>query len=91
MGLKETMGPSPDFSGISEGMFIEGVAQSANITVAEKGTVAAAVTQLAVAGSAPPEPEIELTFDRPFLYQILHEDTGMPLFLGTVMDPSATD
>lgn len=91
MGLKETMGSSADFSGISEGMFIEGAAQTANITVAEKGTVAAAVTQLAIAGSAPPEPDIELTFNRPFLYQILHEDTGMPLFLGTVMDPSAMD
>ena len=91
MGLKEAMGSSPDFSGISEGIFIEGAAQSANITVAEKGTVAAAVTQLSMAGSAPPQPEIELTFDRPFLYQILHEDTGMPLFLGTVMDPSESN
>lgn len=88
MGLKETMGESPDLSGISEGIFVEGAAQSANITVGEKGTIAAAVTQLALAGSAPPEPDVELVFDRPFLYQILHEDTGMPLFLGTVMDPS---
>lgn len=88
VGLKETMGSSPDLSGISEGLFVDGAAQSANITVGEKGTIAAAVTQLGLAGSAPPEPDVELTFDRPFLYQILHEETGMPLFLGTVMDPS---
>lgn len=89
MGLKETMGPAPDFSGIGAGaLFIEGAAQSANITVAEKGTIAAAVTQMAMAGSAPPEPDVQLAFDRPFLYQILHRDTGMPVFLGTVMDPT---
>jgi serpin B len=89
MGLTEAMGSSPDYSGISEGIFVKGAAQSANITVAEKGTIAAAVTQIAMVGSGPPEPDIEISFDRPFLYQILHEETGMPVFLGTVMDPSA--
>lgn len=91
MGLKEAMGTSPDFSGISSvPLFVEGAAQSANITVAEKGTVAAAVTQISMAETGFAEPDIELTFDRPFLYQILHEETGMPMFLGTVMDPTAT-
>lgn len=90
MGLEEAMGPAPDFSGISlTGLFVEGAAQATSITVAEKGTVAAAVTQLAMEESGPPEPEVELTLDRPFLYQILHEETGMPMFLGTVLDPSS--
>ncbi|GAB3548781.1 serpin family protein [Arthrobacter tumbae] len=88
MGLEEAMGETPDFSGISaDGLYVEGAAQSANITVAEKGTIAAAVTQISMAESGFAEPDVEITFDRPFLYQILHEDTGMPLFLGTVMDP----
>lgn len=88
MGLEEAMGMTPDFSGISaDELYVEGAAQSANITVAEKGTVAAAVTQISMAESGFAEPDVELAFDRPFLYQILHEDTGMPLFLGTVMDP----
>ncbi|MET1153923.1 serpin family protein, partial [Arthrobacter sp.] len=60
----------------------------ANISVGEKGTIAAAVTQLDVmSGSLPPQPDVELSFDRPFLYQIIHLPTGFPLFLGTVMDP----
>ncbi|WP_299165489.1 serpin family protein [uncultured Arthrobacter sp.] len=89
MGLEEAMGMTPDFSGISaDGLYVEGAAQSANITVAEKGTIAAAVTQISMAESGFAEPDIELAFDRPFLYQILHEDTGLPLFLGTVLDPS---
>ena len=91
MGLEEAMGRTPDFSGISaDGLYVEGAAQSANITVAEKGTIAAAVTQISMAESGFAEPDVEITFDRPFLYQILHEDTGMPLFLGTVMDPSVS-
>ncbi|WP_051479269.1 serpin family protein [Arthrobacter sp. H5] len=87
MGLTETMGPAPDFRAIQEDVFVEGAAQTANITVAEKGTIAAAVTQINLAGSGPPPADVELVFDRPFLYQILHMDTGMPIFLGTVMDP----
>lgn len=89
MGLEEAMGPAPDFSGISpRGLFVEGAAQSANITVAEKGTIAAAVTQISMSESGFAEPDVALAFDRPFLYQILHQETGMPVFLGTVMDPS---
>ena len=85
------MGRTPDFIGISaDGLYVEGAAQTANITVAEKGTIAAAVTQISMAESGFAEPDVEITFDRPFLYQILHEDTGMPLFLGTVMDPSVS-
>ena len=91
MGLEEAMGMTPDFSGISaDGLYVEGAAQSANITVAEKGTIAAAVTQISMAESGFAQPDVEITFNRPFLYQILHEDTGMPLFLGTVMDPGQT-
>lgn len=90
MGLVEAMGDSPDYSGISStDLFVEGAAQSANVTVAEKGTIAAAVTQISMAeASGPPEPDFKITFDRPFLYQVLHEETGMPMFLGTVIDPA---
>ncbi|MCG2620476.1 serpin family protein [Arthrobacter sp. I2-34] len=87
LGLAETFGPRPDFEAIHEDAEIASAAQAVNITVAEEGTVAAAVTQFAMICGSPPGPEVELVFDRPFLYQIIHEGTGMPLFLGTVMDP----
>ncbi|MBG6180740.1 serpin family protein [Arthrobacter sp. CAN_A1] len=87
MGLTETMGPAPDFSPIGPDLFVSGAAQEANITVAEKGTIAAAVTQITMAESGAAMPDVELIFDRPFQYQIIHEETGMPLFMGTVMDP----
>ena len=87
LGLEESFGPDPDYRKIQPGSFVDGAAQAANITVAEKGTIAAAVTQLTMMASAPMPPELSITFDRPFGYQIIHEDTGLPLFLGTVADP----
>ncbi|OUM45306.1 serpin family protein [Arthrobacter sedimenti] len=88
LGLEETLGAAPDFDAILPESFVTGVAQSANITVAEKGTVAAAVTQISMAETgAPMPPDISISFDRPFGYQIVHEETGLPVFLGTVADP----
>jgi serine protease inhibitor len=88
LGLAETFGPDPDLEAIQPDASVTGAAQQANITVGEKGTVAAAVTQIDVmAGSLPPEPDVELSFDRPFLYQIIRTPTALPLFLGTVLDP----
>lgn len=88
LGLAGTVGRTPDFEAIHKDAVIASAAQAVSITVAEEGTVAAAVTEVEmVCGSLPEEPEVRLVFDRPFLYQIIHEGTGMPLFLGTVMDP----
>lgn len=88
MGLDESIGTEPDFDAITPDAYVSGAAQSANITVAEKGIVAAAVTQITMAeASAPMVPDLSISFDRPFGYQIIHEDTGVPVFLGTVADP----
>jgi serine protease inhibitor len=88
LGLEESLGLTPDFDAITPNAFVTGAAQSATITVAEKGTVAAAVTQITMAEtSAPLPPELSIAFDRPFGYQIVHEATGLPVFLGTVADP----
>jgi serine protease inhibitor len=86
-GLRESFGPDADFHAIQPGTFVGGAAQVANITVAEKGTIAAAVTQIEMVASAPMPPELSISFDRPFGYQVIHEDTGLPLFMGTVADP----
>lgn len=87
LGLEETFGPAPDLEAIQPGAVVSGAAQVADITVAEKGTIAAAVTQFSVATSAQKPPALGISFDRPFGYQIVHEDTGLPLFMGTVVDP----
>lgn len=88
LGLRKTLTTTEDFNNIQPRMMITQAAQAANITVAEKGTVAAAVTQInGAVTSAPPQPERAITFDRPFHYEIVHVETGLPLFMGTVADP----
>lgn len=88
LGLENMLGTTEDFNNIQPQMMITQAAQAANITVAEKGTIAAAVTQInGEATSAPPEPERTIEFHRPFHYQIVHGETGLPLFMGTVADP----
>jgi serpin B len=89
MGLGKTLTTTRDFDPIQHGMRITQAAQAANITVAEKGTIAAAVTQInaeAVSGKVPVSQRI-ISFDRPFQYQIVHVETGLPLFMGKVADP----
>jgi serpin B len=88
LGLHRTLNTTKDFNAIQPKMTITQAAQAANITVAEKGTVAAAVTQInGMVTSAPPRPRHTIDFDRPFHYQIVHVETGLPLFMGTVADP----
>jgi len=82
---------SGDLDGIFDGAEVDAVSQTATITVAELGTVAAAVTQVdAVAGSAPVLPPLELRLDSPFEYQVYDASTGLVLFAGLVGDPSET-
>lgn len=88
LGLEKTLNTTRDFDAIQQGLMITQAAQDANITVAEKGTVAAAVTQInGMATSVPPEPARSISFDRPFHYQIVHVGTRLPLFMGKVADP----
>ncbi|MDQ0870533.1 serine protease inhibitor [Arthrobacter sp. V1I9] len=88
LGLRKTLSTTSDFDAIQPGLMITQAAQDANITVAEKGTVAAAVTQInGMATSVQPEPARSISFDRPFHYQVVHVGTGLPLFMGKVAAP----
>ena len=73
-----------DFTGMFDGgnMFITDALHKTYINVDEKGTEAAAVTAIAMAGSAlPPEP-IEVKYNKPFTFVIRDNDSGEILFLG---------
>ncbi len=73
---------------ITPGTFLDAAVHAADITVDEYGTVAAAATALAFAESGPPEPELRIAADRPFVYLIRHRDSGLVLFAGHVTDPT---
>ena len=66
-------------------LFIDSVIHKTHIELDKYGTKAAAVTSIAMAGSAAPtEPPKEVYLDRPFLYAIVEESTGLPIFMGAV-------
>ena len=78
-----------DFSPLSpnpEGIFVSKAEQDTRVTIDEEGCRAASLTVIAYCGSAMPQDETVLRFDRPFLFEIVSE-TGLPLFVGVVNQP----
>ncbi len=97
MGLKEAfdkdeanlagMGKSKDDNRI----YIDMVFQKAVIIVDEKGTEAAAVTEITTDGAGcfvPEEPPVDIFFNKPFLYMIVDMETELPLFIGIMDNPN---
>jgi serpin B len=86
-----------DFTGIAptptpeERLYISSVFHSAYVKVDEKGTEAAAATAvvMATAGGAPTPPSTSFVADHPFLFFIIDKPTGVVLFMGRVIDPTA--
>lgn len=67
---------------------LSGVKHSARVSMDEQGVTAAAVVRMPLCGSAmPPDEEIEMYFDRPFIF-VIKDDNGIPLFVGTVYSPN---
>lgn len=94
IGAKKVFQMSYDLAPLVENMPLEGlkVTQMIHKTVVEvdeEGTVAAAVTTIAVAGfgfAPPPEPIFHMRCDRPFYFLICNGDTIV--FLGKVNRPA---
>jgi len=64
------------------------VTQRVVVEVEEKGSKAAAVTAVEMkVASAPMPPVFQPYFDRPFLFAIVEQQTGVILFLGQIVDP----
>lgn len=87
LGLNSVFDPlTADFSAISseKPLWLDMVTHAARVKIDEKGCEAAAYTLEMLCGSAvPPEEEIDLVLDRPFVFVIV-SDTGCPLFVGVV-------
>jgi serpin B len=92
MGMRDAFSPGDaDFSGMTGNreLFISDVVHKAFVSVDEAGTEAAAATAVIVAGSAAPQPPVEVTIDRPFIFLIRDIQTGAILFIGRVLNPGA--
>ncbi len=79
-----------DFSGITgnKDLFVSGVVQKAFIEVNEEGSEAAAATAMVMKCMCMPAPPKKLEFNRPFLFAIRENTSGMLLFTGRVVDPT---
>jgi serpin B len=77
-----------DLSGISEHpLYCDGVYQKTYIEVSRHGTRAAAITWGENKEcSAAPEERLFVYLDRPFVYAIVDNQTGLPLFWGIVTE-----
>lgn len=92
LGIKQMFDSSvADFSGISDStsLYVSGVYHQATIDVDEKGTEAAAATAILFVNRIAGPPPYIVRADKPFLFFISDNRSGMVLFSGRVMDPVA--
>lgn len=91
MGITDAFCEKADFSKMGtspEGyIYFSRAIHKTHIALTEKGTKAGAATVMEFkAGSVIIDKIIQLYFDRPFLYAIVENKTGMPVFFGAVTD-----
>lgn len=87
MGITTLFTPQADFSPMSsEWLMMDAIIHKAHIEVDRKGTKAAAVSMgVVVCGCAPSLEEYKsVRLDRPFIYAIVNNLTGLPVFAGIV-------
>lgn len=89
MGIQRAFRNTADFGNMAttkEGiLYIDDVIHKTHIELDKNGTKAAAVTKVVAAGAAAPtEPPKEVYLDRPFLFAIVEESLGLPIFMGVV-------
>ena len=83
-----------DFSEIGKAdnnIYIDQVLQKVEFKLNEKGTEAAAATAVMASAACMPIQEdntVVFCLDRPFIYALLDMETGTPLFLGVMTDPT---
>lgn len=79
-----------DFSGLGcspdGNIYICRVLHKAYIAVDEKGTKAGAATAVETPRAADMLSGYAVTLDRPFIYAIIDDATGLPIFIGAVTD-----
>ena len=88
LGMKQAFTPAADFSPMTtEWAKVDSIIHKAHIELDRKGTKAAAITAAIVDCGCALVFEDEtkyVTLDRPFVYAIMHNETGLPVFTGVV-------
>jgi len=87
LGILKIFSTSADFSPMTdEWLKADGIIHKAHIELDRKGTKAAAASAMVmITGFAPDFARIKyVRLDRPFIYAIMHNDSGLPVFTGIV-------
>lgn len=93
LGLEEAFDPDrADLSRLGQSsagkLYVSDVFQAVMLEVDEKGSRAAAATEVEIVASSAPSPDgARLVLDRPFLYAVWDTQADIPLFLGTFEGP----
>ena len=94
MGLSDAFDRQlADFRSLAEipdaNVYIGTAKQKTHFELDENGIKAAAVTYIGVDGATAmpdPRPTINIYLDRPFVYMLMDDATGLPLFIGTIKE-----
>ena len=91
LGVTDVFTPGKaDFSPLfllEDGGYVGQVQHATRVSIDEQGVTAAAFTVIDRCGAGmPPTEQIDMTFDRPFVFYIESRD-GLPLFTGIVNEP----
>ncbi|NWX47939.1 A2AP protein, partial [Steatornis caripensis] len=83
MGLRELF-ISPNLQKITdEPLFVSSIQHQSTLELKEDGVEASAATSIAISRSVS-----AFSLDRPFLFIIFEDETGIPLFIGSVQNPN---
>ena len=90
MGMTQAFSNAADFSKLIENTetYIGKVLHKTHIELGANGTKAAAATAVEVRAKGAISARKEVILDRPFVYAIMDNESGLPVFMGTVCDPS---
>ncbi len=77
------------FVEVKEELFVSRVIHQTYVSVNKWGTEAAAATVVIIEKTSLPMPKYQFKADRPFLFMIVHRDTGLVLFIGVITNPVA--
>jgi serpin B len=90
LGMRVAFTSAADFGGLSaQACCIGLVEHAATLQVGEKGTVASAATGVGLMPTDAQAHPTQVVFDRPYVLLVTDTETGEPLFLARVADPSA--
>jgi serine protease inhibitor len=93
LGIKAIFKPSRDFAPMFEDpreFFVSGLIQQSFLRVDEKGSEAAAATEVQIRPTAMRRQSLaafNLLLDRPFLFAIVDDESGQLVFAGVLRDP----